>query len=119
MQDFKKLRVWQKAHQNTLAVYELTKTFPREERYGLSAQLRRCAMSVPSNIAEGAGRGSNADFARFLHIARGSASEMEYQILLAHDLGFFDRTNYQALNSNVVEVKRMLSGLINKLITQN
>lgn len=97
MQDFKKLKVWQKAHQLTLAIYETTHAFPRTEQYSLTAQMRRCVVSIPSNIAEGTGRGSKADFARFLQIALGSASELEYQILLARDLGYMSRERHNDL----------------------
>ncbi len=83
MQDFKKLQVWAKSHDLTLRMYELTSQFPREEIYGLTSQIRRACASIPTNIAEGCGRKSSADFARFLQIAMGSASETEYLILLA------------------------------------
>jgi four helix bundle protein len=86
MKNFRELKVWGKSHQLTLAVYKATTTFPREEEYGLTSQLRRACASVPANIAEGCGRGSEADFARFLQIAMGSASELEYHLLLARDL---------------------------------
>ena len=115
MQNFRNLGVWKKAHRLTLAVYKITASFPSEERYGLTSQMRRCAASVSSNIAEGCGRGSDADFARFLHIAMGSASELEYQILLAHGLNFINETNYRVSTDQVNEVKRMLGGLLKKL----
>ena len=86
MQNFHELKVWQKAHQLTLAVYQTTATFPREELYGLSTQLRRSCSSIPANLAEGCGRNGAADFARFCTIAMGSASELEYHLLLARDL---------------------------------
>jgi len=88
MQDYRKLKVWQKAHELALAVYEASARFPREEVYALTSQIRRAAASVPSNIVEGCGRGSNAELMRFLYIALGSANEVEYQLLLARDLGF-------------------------------
>ncbi len=119
MQDYKKLKVWEKSHQLTLAIYKVTASFPREEVYGLSSQMRRACASVPTNIAGGCGRGGTAEFARFLRIAAGSASEMEYQLLLAHDLHFLDQTEYDALNSEAGEVKRMLGALILKLRTEN
>ncbi len=99
----------------TLDVYKLTASFPHEERYGLTSQIRRSAVSVPSNIAEGCGRGSDADFARFLQIAMGSASELEYQVLLAHDLRFLKESDYNPCTSQVQEVKRMLSAFLKKL----
>ena len=99
----------------TLDIYKLTASFPHEERYGLTSQMRRSAVSVPSNIAEGCGRGSDADFARFLQIAMGSASELEYQVLLAHDLRFLKEADYSQCTSQVQEVKRMLSAFLKKL----
>lgn len=115
MQDFRNLLVWQKAHALILEVYRLTHTFPREELFGLTSQMRRCGVSVPSNIAEGCGRGSDPDFARFLVIAMGSASELEYQLLLARDLGYVETTMHQTLQNSVVEVKRMLASLIHRV----
>ncbi len=115
MRDFKELKVWQKGHQLALAVYETTASFPRDERYGLTSQIRRAAISIPANIAEGCDRGGNAELARFLYIAMGSASELEYHLLLAHDLQFLADTGYQRLSEGVVEVKRMLASFIQKL----
>jgi four helix bundle protein len=83
VRDFGGLKVWQRSHRLTLAVYEATGTFPREETYGLTAQLRRCSASVPANIAEGCGRSGDAELARFMLISMGSASELEYYLLLA------------------------------------
>lgn len=115
MQDFRELKVWQKAHALTLAVYQATSDFPREEVYGLTAQMRRCCSSIPANIAEGCGRNSDQDFARFLQIAMGSASELEYHLLLAHDLSFIPDLDYAQHSSSVVEIKRMLSAFIARL----
>jgi len=98
MKDFRQLKVWEKAHQLALAVYKVTKGFPKEELYGLTSQIRRASMSIPTNIAEGCGRNTDAEFARFLQIAMGSASETEYQLLLAHDLEFLTSEQYQKLN---------------------
>src|SRR5436309_11705815 len=94
MKDFRKLKVWEKAHQLVLTVYQLTTPFPREETYGLTAQIRRSALSIPSNIAEGCGRDGDAELARFCLIARGSATELQYQILLAHDLKLIPSGRY-------------------------
>ena len=91
MKDFHELKVWQKAHQLTLAVYRMTATFPREELYGLTTQLRRSCSSIPANLAEGCGRNGDAEFARFCCIAMGSASELEYHLLLARDLNLIKR----------------------------
>lgn len=115
MKDFRKLKVWEKAHHLALDTYRYTATFPREERYGLTSQMRRCASSIPSNIAEGCGSGSDADFARFLQIALRSASEFEYQALLAHELNYLDEANFEASTHRTREVKRMLSGLLKRL----
>jgi four helix bundle protein len=115
MQDFRKLMVWQKSHALVLEVYRISRDFPSEERFGLTSQMRRCAVSIPSNIAEGCGRGSDPDFARFLTIAMGSSSELEYQLLLSKDLGYLETMLYQSLELKVIEVKRMLAGLIQKV----
>jgi len=107
--------VWQKAHRLTLAAYEATSTFPREEMYGLTNQIRRCAASIAANIAEGCGKRGNPEFQRFLTIATGSASELEYHFLLARDLGFLSDLDYTRLDNAVVEVKRMLASLVRKV----
>lgn len=112
MQNFRDLKVWNKAHTVALAIYEATEPFPVAERYGLTSQMRRAAASIPSNIAEGCGRSTHADFARFLHIAPGSASELEYFLLLARDLRFLKGTRYESIVDSVQEVKRMLTALI-------
>ena len=88
MQDFKKLKVWQNSHNLTLAIYRATESFPSPELYGLTTQMRRSCSSIPANIAEGCGRDGDAEFARFLRIAMGSAAELDYHLLLARDLGF-------------------------------
>jgi four helix bundle protein len=115
MKDFRKLMVWQKAHRLTLSVYEVTRKFPREELYGLTGQMRKSSSSIPMNIAEGCGRGSDLDFSRFLQIAMGSASELEYQLILARDLAYFDLDEYEDLSRDTVEVKRMLATFIGRL----
>ena len=115
MKDFSKLKVWEKAHHFTLQVYRITKTFPSDERFGLTVQLRRSAASVPTNIAEGCGRDSERDFARFMGIAAGSASEVEYQLLLANDLNYIQDETYEELNQQVNELKKMLNSFIKKL----
>ena len=119
MQDFTKLVVWQKAHDLALEVYRSTKGFPPNERYELTRQIRRSATSVPTNIAEGCGRDSRGDFARFLTIAGGSASELEYQLLLSRDLSLLPLGVYNELTNRTREVKRMLSGLSKKLNTED
>jgi len=115
MQDFRKLTVWEKAHSLTLAVYRETRDLPSDERFGLTSQIRRATASIPANIAEGCGRGTSNELRRFLEIAMGSASEVEYHLLLAHDLSFIATPIYQQLNDQVCEVKRMLAAFIKKL----
>jgi four helix bundle protein len=115
MKDFRQLKVWQKAHQLTLAIYPVTASFPRDEIYGLTAQMRRASTSIPSNIAEGCGRNSDAELARFCSMAAGSASELEYPLLLARDLNLIQLNGYQPLAEPIVEIKRMLTGFVQKL----
>jgi len=115
MQDYKSLKVWQRGHQLTLAVYRITASFPREEIYGLTSQLRRSAASVPANIAEGCGCDTSAELARFLYVALGSASECEYHLLLAHDLGLLKDGDDEHLSGEATQLKRMLAALIRKL----
>ena len=115
MRDFREIKVWEKAHLLTLEVYKATASFPTEERYGLTSQLRRSSASIAANIAEGFGRGGNAELARFLQIGMGSVSEVEYHILLAKDLNLLSKKIYDDLNGRVVEVKRMLASLLMKV----
>jgi len=115
MEDFKDLKVWAKAHQLTLAVYRRTRVFPKEEMYGLTSQLRRAAASIGANIAEGCGRRSDGEMKRFLQIARGSASELEYHLLLARDLQLLDNDEFRNLEGKVLEVQRMLASLVQRL----
>jgi four helix bundle protein len=115
MQDFKALQVWQRSHQLALDTYKATKGIPKDELFGLTSQLRRAVTSVPSNIAEGSGRQSNAEFARFLSIAMGSAAETEYQFLLAKDLGFLTAADFVVLSNEIVEIRRMLNSLIQRV----
>jgi four helix bundle protein len=112
MQDYTKLKVWQKSHALTVSMYNVTGVFPRHEVFGLISQIRRAAFSIPANIAEGCGRGANPELRQFLYIALGSASELEYYILLARDLHFFTEKQFEALQPRVNEIKRMLAGLI-------
>lgn len=119
MQDFRKLDVWQLSHQLVLDVYRASAGFPPDELYGLTSQIRRAAASVPTNIAEGCGRETSGELRRFLYVAMGSASELEYLLLLACDLGFLGQTMYQQLHEKVSSVRRMLNALIQKLTTSN
>ncbi len=113
--DFRSLKVWEKSHQLTLAVYSLSRTFPPEETYGMTSQMRRAAVSIAANIAEGCGRDGAADRARFLDMAMGSASELEYHLLLARDLGMVADPAYSRLAREVTQVKRMLTSLTQKI----
>jgi len=119
VKDFHELKVWQKAHQLTLAVYRITAAFPREELYGLTSQLRRCSASIPANLAEGCGRNGDAEFARFCSIAMGSASELEYHLLLAKDLKLIKPKDHADLILRATELKRMLTGLLQKLSAES
>lgn len=110
MRDYRHLLAWQRAHQLVLDVYRLTQGFPKSESFGLVSQLRRSAVSIPSNIAEGAGRRSTKDFRRFLSVAAGSASELQYQLELSRDLGYIEGSSDPVLASSH-EVKRLLWGL--------
>ncbi len=115
MQDYKELKVWEKAHFFTLKVYEQTKSFPKEELYCITNQLRRSASSIPANIAEGCGKKSQLEFAHFLNIALGSANESEYFLILSKDLKYLLQEAFDVLYNLINEVKGMLIGLINKV----
>jgi len=112
MQDFRSLKIWQKGHQLTLGIYQVTAKFPRSELFGLTSQMRRAAASIPANIAEGCGRSGKAELSRFLQISMGSASEVEYHLMLARDLGMLAGPEHQQLDSQAVELKRMISSFI-------
>lgn len=112
MRDHRKLRAFELADQLALAVYQTTKTFPKDEMFGMTSQIRRAAVSVPSNIVEGCARNSNADFLRFLDIAFGSGRELEYQLSLATRLGYINQNESQKLDVIVNELMKVLSGLI-------
>jgi len=115
MKDFRDLIVWRKAHELTLLVYRLSKEFPKEELYGLTSQMRRASASIGANIAEGCGKKTDADFARFVQIAFGSANELDYLALLAFDLQILKEKDYQVLSIQIIEVKKMLAALLRKL----
>lgn len=115
MQDFRDLKVWHKAHGLALAIYRVTSRFPREEQFGLTSQLRRCSGSIGANLAEGCGRNGNPELARFCSIAMGSASELEYHLLLARDLKLLSPEDHEEVAKLAIEVKRMLAVLIQKL----
>ena len=106
MQDFRKLKVWEKAHELTLLIYKISKKFPKEEMFSLSSQIRRASSSIPTNIAEGCGRGTDKDFARFVQISMGSASELEYLILLSFDLKYIANDNFKVLIDETIDIKK-------------
>ena len=115
MKDFRELKVWEKSHRLALKVYNVTTKFPKEELYGLTNQMRRSSISVPTNIAEGCGRNRDSELNRFFEIAMGSASELEYLFLLARDLGFLDKEEFNERAGMIIEIKRMLASFIQKL----
>ena len=115
MRDFRELKVWQRCHRLTPAGYGATGGFPQDELYGLTSQLRRSCSSIPANIAEGCGRSSDAELARFLHIASGSASELEYHLLLSRDLNLLTPPDHERLERETTEIKRMLSTFVKRL----
>jgi four helix bundle protein len=117
IKDFRTLEVWQLAHKLTIAVYRSSTSFPAEEKFGLTSQIRRCSVSIEANIAEGCGRGGDQDFRRFLLMALGSASELDCELLLARDLEMLSLTRYQELSSAVVSIKAMLATLARKIET--
>jgi four helix bundle protein len=115
MQDFRQLKVWEKAHALTLNIYQSTKNYPREELFGLTSQMRRACASIPANLAEGSAKNTDADFARYVQIAIGSASELEYHLLLSKDLGYLKAQEHFHLSDAVVEIRRMLISLASTL----
>jgi four helix bundle protein len=115
VKDFRDLRVWEKAHCLTLNIYKATSRFPREELYGLTSQMRRCGASIAANLAEGCGKRGNNEFQRYLQIASGSASELDYHLLLSRDLEFLSSVDYDALANDLGELRRMLTSLILKV----
>ena len=115
LKDFKELKVWRKAHDVALGVYRVTRSFPVEERFGLTSQIRRAASSIGANIAEGCGRRSDGELTRFLQIARGSASELEYHLLLSRDLQMLSPENFRSLQQELTEVQRMLTALVQRV----
>ena len=111
MHNFKELVIWKNAIKVTMGVYKLTESFPKAEMYGLTSQMRRAAISVASNIAEGSGRGSNSDFSRFLDMAKGSAFELETQLIIAKQLGHVQEGQCTPIESQIIEIEKMITGL--------
>ena len=119
MRDFRQLKIWEKSHSLTLRIYQITQTFPKEELFSLTSQMRRSSSSIPTNIAEGCGRGSNMDYARFLQIAVGSSYELDYQILLAKDLKYIDNAIYAELNNEISSLQKQIVALMQKVRAAN
>ena len=115
MKNFRDLKVWEKAHKLALAIYAVTQNFPKEEIYGLTSQIRRAAVSVPTNIAEGCGRGTDRELAQFSQIAAGSTSEVEYLLQFSHDLGYLEVKSYHEIKDQTVELRKMLASFIRTL----
>ncbi len=115
MKDFRKLKIWERAHRLVIEICKITKNFPKDEIYGMTSQIRRSSSSIPTNIAEGCGRDSDSELKRFLVVAMGSASEFEYQLILARDLQYLSDSRYQSLQSELVEIRKMLNSFIQKL----
>lgn len=112
MKDYRNLVVWEKAHRLVLLIYKITKAFPKEEQYGLTSQIRRAATSAPTNIAEGCGKQTQADFARYLQQAFGSIQEVQYLSFLSYELNYMDQNAFGALDSDISHIKAMLINLI-------
>ena len=115
MKDYKKLLVWKKAHESTKMIYVFSKSFPKEEQYGITSQIRRAAVSIPTNIVEGCGKFTQKDFANYLQNAFGSTHEVEYLSLLSFELEYLKEDQYKKIESHINEVKAMLISLIKKV----
>jgi four helix bundle protein len=111
MRNYKDLMVWEKAHKLTLAVYKESIAFPKEERFGVTSQVRRASSSIPANLAEGCGRRSDGELGRFVQIAMGSGAELSYHLLLCRDLGILGTAEFSRLSSDLEEIMKMLSAL--------
>ena len=115
LKNYKDLKVWEKSYKLCLEIYRMTAKFPTEEKYGLTSQIRRSVVSIPSNIAEGYGRKTTLDYVRMLYISYGSVCELETQILLAGDLKLIEKGDLDTLKENIAEIERMLKALIKSL----
>ena len=115
MRNFQELTIWQRRHSLTLKVYSITNTFPKDELFGIISQMRRSSSSIPTNIAEGCGRNSNPEMKRFLIIATGSASELEYQLILSKDLKYLPENPYKELQNELIEIRKMIHSFIKNL----
>ena len=115
MKDFRSLKVWEKAHALTLAIYKSTEVFPKQEMYALTSQIQRAAVSIPANIAEGCGKDSDAELKRYFLISMSSASELEYLLILARDLGYLPENTFHTMTNDLVEIRKMLNAFVQKL----
>lgn len=118
MQPFRNVEVWRKAHELTLRIFQITEAFPKTETFGLSVQLRRSAMNIPMKIAEGCGHDDRTELLRCLRNARATGVELEYLLLLGHDLAFIEPPAYEALQHQLIEVRKMLSGFMKSVESQ-
>ncbi|WP_271784343.1 four helix bundle protein [Aquimarina algiphila] len=116
MRDFKELKVWKKSHELCLLIYDVTKQFPNEEKFGIVSQIRRASVSVPTNISEGCGHDSNNEFKRYLRIASGSISEVEYLLILSKDLNYISNEQWSNLSDEVISIKKMLFNLVKAIV---
>lgn len=116
MNSYKDLIVWQKAIDLSVNIYKVTENFPKEELYGLTSQIRRCCVSIPSNIAEGQRRGHKAEYIQFLRISYGSGAELETQLLIALKIGYLNKKDFESLNDLLEEIMKMLNRLISVLL---
>ena len=118
MRNHRDLQVWNKAYALTLEIYKVSRSFPKEELYGLTSQMRRAAISVGANLAEGCGRSSIAEMGRFVRIAMGSAAELDHHLLLCKDLGFLSEVDHRQFLANLTEVRKMLSALLDSITNE-
>jgi four helix bundle protein len=118
MRNYQDLQVWAKAHAVFLDLYQLSRGFPKDELYGITSQVRRAALSIGSNLAEGCGRRTSGELARSIRIAMGSASELDYQVLACRDLGYMKADDYQRMSKKLVEVRKMLTAFLDKVEAQ-
>lgn len=118
MRNYRDLQVWSKAHNLTLDLYRISRDFPRDEIYGVTSQLRRAATSIGANLAEGCGRRTSSELARFVRIAMGSASELDYHLLLCRDLGFLKDDDFEHTANHLTEVRKMLTSFLSSVETQ-
>lgn len=115
MRDFRNLKIWERSHGLVLEIYKATAAFPKDEIYGLTSQVRRAAVSIPCNIAEGCGKATDVDLANYIQISMGSATELEYELQLAHDLKYLPTEVYNILSSELVEIRKMMNGYLQRL----